>query len=725
MTKYMIYFVKDIKELLVCMREGLYSENCIPCLECNRDQIVYLLKVYSLRCLFIDKPVKEDFKNTIFKDINRSQAILCNKNANNKEIVLWYSQMTGKEIIYFDCTHKKYCDAKSKLVIEEYKNITNEMLLNLSDFWNNEGDNEKHYWGIIPYEKLEDLYFILLKNLLFMNYEGGTTYALMKAIDEPIDIKSDDYAITTRYTSKYEDFVKYVTSDTKLLSIYNHGRDDSVYISQGMLCANGEKSICIESNGKYPMCAYGEGCIREDRENYKVQSVNSLVVFINSCFSMRLIEGTFHLDYTLAKAFAKNNACVYIGFPMMKAGREFENILFQKLMLNGFSVGKAISYVNRILYRNKLELPWNIVVGDPDFCFKRDERYEMKVYEAKFEGGQDIYSIDIAGENLSLVDICIEDRELIKLLESKSYSLHLKEINKKDLFIYYFPLKGRQYHIYICKWGFLDSFKLSLFKEEDSIDNLFKNRIGVEIDNLKMLKYQIKNYKNIESKVVDLENNAYNIMRMIDTMKYNIMDNQSGWYKTKKLINKIDQINRIVSNMLVEETKNRIYHFPESIKYMNTFLNARKCEEKCPLCGDIIFEETTENTIHKYYKRISHICPNCGVVTDMPNSNLRIKIVGEKHIKKGVEYNYSIIMTVKNLIEKIGYLSLVLVDGEKDGFIIENQEQCILVKQNEEIAVDYVLKVPQSVKSHHYWLRSYFVSAGEIYYFGDNIWVGN
>ena len=149
--------------------------------------------------------------------------------------------------------------------------------------------------------------------------------------------------------------------------------------------------------------------------------------------------------------------------------------------------------------------------------------------------------------------------------------------------------------------------------------------------------------------------------------------------KSSQAFEKLDLLNSLVSTKLYDETQNRVYHFPESIRYMNTFEEVRISELKCPICNDIMFREITHDPVGRGYKRISYICMNCGIMSDKPNDNLRLSINGPKHLKQGANYHYDVIISSKFSSYKSGYLSLVIVDGAKDSFFFDKNQQLFII----------------------------------------------
>lgn len=151
----------------------------------------------------------------------------------------------------------------------------------------------------------------------------------------------------------------------EVATICTHGRDDILFMADGGICGYDEHDTSND-DGELPACAFGPLCVSR-RGRVPIKNLNVQILMVNSCLGFRLTPGVFGTKYVLGLSATTNpHMTNLVASDSIQAGHEYYNHLFAQCLMEGETVGAAVSELNNRIVKTGNDIARFNIIGDPD-----------------------------------------------------------------------------------------------------------------------------------------------------------------------------------------------------------------------------------------------------------------------------------------------------------------------------------------------------------------------
>ena len=662
-----------------------------------------------------------DIKNLVvdkveINHVNRNDAliILMSQDHEMENVAQYYAIMTRRDMIKMSVSefesfignennfHKEILVISDCEHLEQIENVVsmNSYILNMGIVWGNGGD---------------DLLYKLNKIILCAN-EKCERMVVVDRTDRKTEKKCSVGTIrfyVPHADSSKESMEEAISEKAEVLAFAGHGRDELLWLSQGVLCP-GPKNII---SNRTPNCNGCGECFKPNMGILKIGDVNVTNCFVQACTSGNLTRPVFGKEYSVLNSFLDNCAVSYIGTPYLC--NEFYSLVhyYSAQMAIGRPVGEITQRINNYYFNygvgNKNEF---FLVGDPHH--RVGKKYEEKRVVLKSDEKE--------------IEVMLEEETAMLILETDSVSLDEFFSLEKEVVIRNEKRQEIYSHIYRSddnKKSIIEVFTNGVLAPGIYTINIKKRR-AVNLMGLPQIEYIYElgivdqNAKRFFDESLKV---AKNFCVTLNTL---LAENSSIgnhiYSKYDKLVSRIDQIDKQINNVLWNKAhKNGVIFdelcLGEGFKNLSKQISSRRC----PYCKGNVTEKHIINKLSRI-RRVHSFCNTCGVIEDRPlETSIKAEFAPIAHdFKKDAKNNVT--LSIKNIGERDvhGVVSIAVVSGEKNDFTYLPREEKIELKKGETKDVSFIIDQGESVPKHGFWLTAILTFETEIQIVKRDIFYG-
>lgn len=573
--------------------------------------------------------------------------------------------------------------------------------------------------GSLVSKNVDKLCELIFKNLFYTSNSSQKSTFLA-----PIMKTNDDICFQTLKSYFGENcslsLLKDMQEMDKIFSIITHGKEDYLRLDDGLICAKCNQNPFIQSNFKraIPACMQGQICCKEKLDRISVNEIKAQVIFANACLTMKFNKHLFNSDFTISQQFIDGWAGFYIASPLLKAGLPFENLLFNHMIENGYSIGQAVEAVNQNLYRIGLDAPAFFIIGDPEARFNNCKYNEFKSSDIEVDASYEKEPyITIRNVTPAFLEVDLGESLLDKYREGNlGFSFEQAFGGKEPYYVCFYDTdKSLKLFIVGLKDKYQKQFTINISDKKeysyivDTIDR-FENLSNLDIK-IRSAKKTMNELKNYLPKLNERLNLAQVDITEIEKSKKAIL-------KYQKSFSKLD--NELLSTLL-KRTESESYHFIEAYQptYLLEFIDTYP--EDCPYCGEVIYQYNRRNLTNEKRRRIMHSCPVCGVIRDGDDLDIMMNILGESKLEMNSVNSFELEIINNSQEEYSLLVGCRITKGLSDNYkfgVLEN----VTIEAYENKKIPLSIEVEEPKVNHPKLLRVYGITRGKIYFAGRDLW---
>lgn len=509
------------------------------------------------------------------------------------------------------------------------------------------------------------------------------------------------------------------TSEFDIFSIIGHGRDEFVWLKDGVICGKNQiisNNIEMEKYGK-PCCHYTGHCYKHDLKVLPGNKINALHFFINSCYSALIDDSSFGLNYNILYSILTGKAVSYFGSTSAVDGIKALNLYYIALFKSGYSLGMTAAMVNDVYNSYKLgNENGYFLIGD--CTYKLKNVVKPTIYELPLNRLSSDFEIEVA-PNSRIIVLKFEGRNILP--EYLDFKLRIDVIpsSKEELHMVIHSTKeGSEIHIFSEGPIKSDIFKInfSLNKKLDlsSIQSLYRLAgTGVPVNReFESLLKETSDFANKLSKNIKYDRIALNKVRKL----YKKVDN---------FHNRIKKLNIIFLLGIQKSINENSFSYEETILENGFyFLRQTPGVENCFNCQRSTYIDEYTNMIYKNVYLSYTCCPNCGVIKVHENDNTCIVpvIKGPNLLKDNFLENKLEIYNNSNE-EKEVYYSFSLTRSVENNISINKEVECIIIPPYMKVEVPIYIEKNNTIP-HVYWLKINLMVNSNLISLKKDIYIG-
>lgn len=567
-------------------------------------------------------------------------------------------------------------------------------------------------FGIYIYDNLNDLLFCFNKSIIQSEIDRSNediNSLTINRVDFTTEttIQTENSCYIPRKLATKENFVAEI-QDKDLLSFIGHGRDELIWITDGVICPG--KCNAKDNPSRQTCCQITNECFKNPIDIIKISDIKVRHIFINACSSGKMTSGVYGLSYNVARQFMVNNAVTYIGTPFLASCCPSLNSFYEVLIKQGYSIGEICKKINDVynIYNYGQGISF-FLYGDPDYMLT--ERKQIPVFDFKFDTTHTVIALE---SNYDVVKIKISDMTIEDFLNyRKGISIKAKDI--KQLNAIFFPVSGKCIEGYIFGSGCalkgqlsLEMFELPSFDVGTISEYRFLVEMGLSTPRLKNYYYEsmnsVQNYHSEELDSLFQVNSVY----------------PKNYSKRLKIFDRYQKLSSQYTELLQNKIAKKGFAFDaQCMESGFRFEKKLSGEQVCPYCHSKTFKYQIYNRLYKVH-RINEFCIKCGVIFDGADEDIDIHFcdASEAVVIDGSR-EVCVSITDNSNSELYGHLA-VAVANDSDMFSYSPTLQ--QVDATDECS-KYYFRIDNelSIRNHGYWLQAVANINGKLYFIKKDI----
>lgn len=520
------------------------------------------------------------------------------------------------------------------------------------------------------------------------------------------------------FYNSHTNLINDVISNNKidLFSIIGHGRDEFIWLKDGVICGKNSQLNLYNKQSEKPCCYYTGNCYKSDLKVLPGAQLKALHFFMNSCYSSLIDESSFGLNYNILYAVLSGEAVSYLGSTSAVDGTSVLNHYYAALIKSGFPLGSAASKVNDTYSNYKFgQNSAYYLIGDCTYKFTEDLcRVEVDV--------EDPFStVNVNVKPYSRIIILnFKEKNILNRFLDFSLRVDLKSSIKEEFYLLFNTKKdGSELHIFTN--DYIKSEAVTIRFSENKELNLHL------IENLKSLSSMgipvNREYESLLKETSDFVN------KLTKIIKYE----RTEISKIRKLYKRIDNVNKRVEtlcNILLKNIQNAVnsnsFSYEETL-LENGFIFSKQLLEskKCFNCNRKLYIDEYTNLLYTNYCLHYTCCPNCGVikVEDKENKSIDITINGPNLLTNNDLEIFLEIHNLSNETKEIHYCFSITRSIE-NGIFVDDEIKYISIPSQTKIKIPAKIQKSEYTVPHVYWLKVNMMLDAKIVSLKKDIYVG-
>jgi hypothetical protein len=527
----------------------------------------------------------------------------------------------------------------------------------------------------------------------------------------PADLVVVPYQEVSRETIAGHDRVR-------LLALTSHGMTDLVHLNGDYVCG---RSRFVDALGpgtdRLPSCMdEGGRCfLKPEGRPLRADEIPAEHVFLNSCGSMRFAEADFGPRFNVWYTALEGSARSLVGTTRMKDGHGLEGLLYRQLVAAGFSLGRAVSLLNRAIASNQLEATGDVylLVGDPE---DRLPGTAPPAEGARLGGGAMAVRPD-------WTLLTVDAPHLVRAL--REGHLLVTAGARTPVFSSAVPTRdGAAFHLFLYGYATAPQpVPVDVRSFERERERLREAQRAVE-ENLGPALGLHRLYPDTvrQGGRRNLENRLMNVGRLLRGRFTDPDAARRLRAACGALREDLDRADADVATALERTMRRGRYRLAEA--YQDTFL---LCDDRvgsrCHICGDAVVHRTFEHVLRSTVRRVERVCRTCGSIEDGPDEPLALRVLMDRAQARGRAA--TAVLRLENGADRdlTGHCLAAVRRGLPLPVEIVEPVRRVAVAPCSTVDVAFEVRLGERLPTHLYDLQVGFVSATRIFVAKRPFWV--
>lgn len=500
--------------------------------------------------------------------------------------------------------------------------------------------------------------------------------------------------------------------DSEIFSIIGHGRDEFIWLQDGVICSKLINSKIENQDIPKPACFYTGKCYKSDNEILHGYEIKTNNIFMNSCYSGMFEDASYGIEYNMLYGLIGNNTNSYIGSTCAVDGRDFLNFYYIFQMKSGVRLGKVVANLNQVYKNLGLGHEWSYcLIGD---AYKKlDSRTKVKKISWNNKKNEDTNIVEkeiVIREKTGLITI---DLGHTKISEFNNFSkrIEVKSSSNKDI---YGVLRKENLNNY------LDIFSDDVLNNCSITIKIYNGKYfnSKEINFLNQLSTLGLNFGNkYQSRLKEITDMSLAFVKNKKYLLPYISENKKLYKKLVNIENGIDDLSTQALDSLKDKINRKSFSLEETLLENGiTLMNNLPTNQKCPYCEKVLTINRYEHNFYSHQYWDYYCCTKCGVieVDQTLGSLIEPSIHGENQtiVGKSLHNKLKIMNKTNNIVNL--KVRLCMTRSEENGIKIDNDEHTIALAPNSSTNIPIQIDSSRETIPHVYWLKVLIYIDGQI-----------
>ncbi len=606
-----------------------------------------------------------------------------------------YAHNTGKEYIFIDDFNKlqelNFEKVRNILFVGSANNFTTAIINRISKFIHNiSREDWKIFWSILPLESDIDYFDYTLKRISYYKMKNLKSIIINRLVDESITVDRNYIE-----TMKIGELIKTLQDENANFCYIGHTRSELAWINGGIIGGNSNNAQYHDHN----------------LDIIKISEINSRDIFIFGCFSNKLADLAISNPQSLSISAINGKALTYSGYSSYCYADETLLMYYDSLYLEGYSQHEIIKKIDEVSKIKGIDdLAEMFLIGDPNFKIEKDDKLNLiKHWDPKQESqisislqeGHSLYSI--------LLDSDISDRvqnELSMLISGYTTT-------KQPLF----GVLRKEYeklYLDIFTNGYFNRCSVFLKVTEIPMENSFNRLNNILLEMSTGIFFSKRIFDRAQTLLFEIKQARIKNKRNINKISKNI-----NIYK--KMGKKLDEISYLEAEYFEEIKKKALrqkINFEEEIFENLDFKIENEVGEvlNCPYCTRQLINRKITDSYSKKLVRRQLFCPKCAIIQDAPecaSNNIFITINSKECLKNGEKVSGEVEIIGTGVTNNSIKHYIYILRGEENNILLKSGE--ISKKKSGEITIPFDITVSKETNKYLYFIKVLLLIDNRLY----------
>jgi hypothetical protein len=504
----------------------------------------------------------------------------------------------------------------------------------------------------------------------------------------------------------------------RLLAITAHGMSDLIHLNEDYVCGRSRYAgVSGTGSERLPSCMEegGRCFLKPNGAALRADEIPAEHLFANSCGSLRFREGDFGTQFNIWYAALEGRARSFVGSMRLKDGHGLEGLLYRRLLASGFTLGQAVSLLNRAIASNHIEASGDVyfLLGDPEERLPGTTApgggVELRGGHAGVEGGWAL--------------LTVRSPELVRALREGQLLVTTRE--RTPLFNSAVPVRdGSAFHLFLFSYSDAGqeatvdarSFERDCERIRDAhlaIDENLSPALGLH----RLYPDRVR-----QGGRRNLENRLLNVTRLFRDRFTDPGAASRLQAAHLRLLEDLDRTDADIAAWLEQAMRRTRYRLAEH--YQDTFmLRNDPVGSRCHICGSDVTHRTMEHVLRPTLRRVERVCRTCGSIEDTPDPSLALSIVMDDLQSRGRRANVALRLANGADREWTGHCAVAVRRSLPLPIEVTEPVRRIVVTPRSTIDVEFDLRFGDAVPIHQYDVQAAFVSATRIFVAKRPFWI--
>ncbi len=498
----------------------------------------------------------------------------------------------------------------------------------------------------------------------------------------------------------------------RIFAITAHGMSDHVYLDSDYICGKVRYPARAPGGLNFlPSCMEKpyDCMFRPHGHALPAYDIEAQHIFMNSCGSSQFEQGDFGPDFSIwYSALEGHTVRSYVGTLRWKAGHGLEALLYRHLLNAGFPLGLAVAILNRVLPGYRVEGgSVYCLLGDPlDRVSSRGPSCQVQEINSPasgvtFRGG---YARCILRDS-DLVSAWRAGRLLIHARgPAPIYFSGIPSLHEPAIQIFAASSADCNGDITVST----DDYRPIATRIEDIQETLsaYLNP-GLGIAGMYPNTVRQGGYGNLQNRILHINR----LFHRSVTEPLSVPRLLRSYHRLERDVSDLD---RTTAMEILRRIKRSVYSISDH--YRDTFeLLGVNSDRMCPRCQIPASQRVLRSLIDTSIERKELVCPLCGIIEDIPDERISVRLDSASPVVPGEEFKASLTITNHDTMAVRGYCVGGITRAHEYGAEGPDSASQVQVPPAGTRVVTFPLKFNHDTRQHLYTIKCALVVTGRIY----------
>lgn len=495
----------------------------------------------------------------------------------------------------------------------------------------------------------------------------------------------------------------------RIFAVTAHGMSDHVYLDTDFICGRVRDHVRVPGGlNILPSCTEKpyDCMFRPNGQALFAYEIEAQHIFMNSCGSSQFDQGDFGPDYSIWYAAVEGHARSYVGTLRWKDGHGLEALLYRHLLSAGFPLGLAVAILNRVM-------PGCRIDGGPVYCLLGDPLDRIKNEEPSCQVRE------IPDSSITFQDgyarCVLRDSDLVAAWHAGRILIHARDqtpiyfgglpsLREPAIHVFAVSQAGSNGEIAVCA----DDYRPIAARIED-IQATFSRYLNTGLGIGGMYPQAVR-----QGGGGNINNRILHINRLFRRSATDPLSVPRLLQSYRRMETDVSNMDRTTATEILHRIKKSIYSISDYYRETFELVNVNS-ERTCSRCQSRASQRVLRSLIDRSLERRELVCPLCGIVEDVPDERVTLRLDSVSAAVPGEEFTASLTVVNHDARTVHGYCAAGITRANQ--YLAEGPDSAssVQIPPLGTATVEFPLKFSQGTRQHLYTIKCALVVTGRIY----------